>query len=206
MRSDRRERREFQRLALNPAITGTLGISPVTIVEIGVLGARVHHDRPLNFNSGDLRFAYRADEIGMRCEVVRSINKNESGVRFVAAIGDGGDKLRDMLAALVADAFESRRQVPRNTINRLVVDGDRTVRGKDAGYLSFRLEEGAWKKRRVFLPEQPDTGFTVASSSDGEDVKHLCSLYESSDDEGRRLIRLFAELSVSDALDIPPRD
>jgi hypothetical protein len=205
MRSDGRERREFQRLALNPPVTGTLGISPVTIVEIGVLGARVRHERPLNFDTGDLRFAYRADEIGMRCEIVRAINKNESGVRFVSAIGDGGDKLRDMLAELVANAFESRRAVPKNTMNRLIVDGDRTVRGKDAGYLSFRLEDGAWKKRRVFLPEQPQTGFTVASSSDGEELRHLCTVYESSDDEGRRLIRLFAELSVSDALDIPPQ-
>ena len=206
MRSDGSERREFQRLALDPPITGTLGPSPVVIVEIGILGARVHHERPLNFDTAELRFAYRADEVAMRCAVVRAISSNESGIRFTAAIGDGGRKLRDMLADLVALAFESRRRVPKNTINRLIVDGDKTVRGKDAGYLTFKLENGAWSKRRIFLPEQPTTGFTVASASDTDDLRQLCALYEGSDEEARRLIRLFAELSVSDVLDIPPRD
>ena len=40
---------------------------------------------------------------------------------------------------------------------------------------------------------------------DADEMQRLCSVYEASDDEGRRLIRLFAELSVSDALQIPPR-
>jgi hypothetical protein len=57
----------------------------------------------------------------------------------------------------------------------------------------------------VFLPEQPQIGFTVARWSESEDIKRLCQVYEASDEEGRRLIRLFAELSVSDVLEIPPR-
>ena len=199
------ERREFQRLALNPPIYGTLGPSPITITEIGVLGARVHHDRPLNLDAAELRFGYLADEIAMRCEVVRAVGPNESGVRFVAAIGDGGDRLRQMLADLVSREFESRQSVPRTRIPIKAVDGDKTVRGKDAGYLSFRLENGGWQKKRIFLPEQPPSGFTVASTSDGEELQHLCKIYEESDEEGRRLIRLFAELSVSNALEIPPK-
>jgi len=61
-----------------------------------------------------------------------------------------------------------------------------------------------WTKRPVFLPEQPSTGFTVAHTSDTDEMQRLCRVYEASDEEGRRLIRLFAELSVSDALAIPP--
>ena len=37
------------------------------------------------------------------------------------------------------------------------------------------------------------------------EMKRLCEVYEASDEEGRRLIRLFAELSVSGVLQIPPR-
>ena len=37
------ERREFQRLTLTPPIPGTLGTTAVSILEIGVLGARLHH-------------------------------------------------------------------------------------------------------------------------------------------------------------------
>ena len=29
------------------------------------------------------------------------------------------------------------------------IDGDKTVRGKDAQFLSYRLEDNAWRKRRV---------------------------------------------------------
>ncbi|PYQ35906.1 MAG: hypothetical protein DMF57_01655, partial [Acidobacteria bacterium] len=75
----------------------------------------------------------------------------------------------------------------------------------DAGFICYRLENSRWHKRSVFLPEQPQVGFTVARWSESEDIKRLCQVYEASDEEGRRLIRLFAELSVSDVLEIPPR-
>jgi hypothetical protein len=204
------ERREFQRLCLDPPVTGTVGGVAVTILEIGVLGARIHHSDPLP-EYAELHFTSGSDEIAMRCETVRtSPGKDsgfESGLRFLAAIEESGDKLRDMLGSLVQHEFEVRRKMPANSIphNPSSVDGDRTVRGSDAGFLCYRLESGKWQKRRVFLPEQPSTGFTVARSEDSTEMQRLCRVYEASDEEGRRLIRLFAELSVSDALEIPPR-
>ena len=53
--------------------------------------------------------------------------------------------------------------------------------------------------------EQPSVGFTVARGEDTAEMQRLCRVFEASEEEGRRLIRLFAELSVSDALEIPPR-
>ena len=93
----------------------------------------------------------------------------------------------------------------RYAFNKAAIDGDKTVRGRDAAFLCYRLEDGVWHRRRVFLPEQPLSGFTVARSEDSEEIQHLCRVYAAADDEGRRLIRLFAELSVSNALEIPPR-
>jgi hypothetical protein len=210
MRPD--ERREFQRLELSPPIPGTLGTTAVSILEIGVLGARVQHGAALDMQRGDLRFSHGQADIAMRCEVVRSVPRDEkypgtgleSGVRFLAAVGESGDRLREMLGELVTAELARRRN------NALLdfgpaVDGDKTVRGRDAAYLAYRLERGAWVKRRVFLPEQPSIGFTVARTTDTNEMQRLCAVYEASDDEGRRLIRLFAELSVSDALQIPPR-
>jgi hypothetical protein len=95
--------------------------------------------------------------------------------------------------------------MPANSLPHSKVDGDKTVRGLDAGFLSYRLENGSWQKRHIFIPEQPPTGFTVGRSEDGAEMQRLCLVYEASDEEGRRLIRLFAELSVSDQLQIPPR-
>ncbi len=209
------ERREFQRLRLDSSVPGSLAGTDVTILEIGILGARVHHTAELP-EYGQLHFSSGSDEIEMKCEVVRTTPSDvttsgepgfESGVRFLAAMGESGDKLRNMLARLVQHEFEVRRRLPANSIpqDHSSVDGDRTVRGTDAAFLCYRLENGKWHKRRVFLPEQPATGFTVARTEDSSEMQRLCRVYEASDEEGRRLIRLFAELSVSDALEIPPR-
>ncbi len=205
------ERREFQRLRLDPPCPARLGDIVVAILEVGVLGARVQHSDPLHQQYLELHFSHRGQSIGMRCEVVRTVGGHvgglESGLRFLAAIDDSGDRLRSMLAQLVTHEFEVRRQMPANSIpqNASSVDGDRTVRGADAAFLCYRLEAGVWRRRRVFLPEQPALGFTVARNEDSEEMQRLCRVYEASDEEGRRLIRLFAELSVSDALEIPPK-
>ena len=141
----------------------------------------------------------------MRCEAMRTSGHYVSGLRFIAAVGASGDYLRDMLAHLVANELERKYDSSATRLRIRAVDGDRTVRGVDAHFLSYRFEDGSWRRRRVFLPEQPAFGFTVARGEDADEMQRLCAVYEASDDEGRRLIRLFAELSVSDALQIPPR-
>lgn len=208
MQARQDERREFQRLELDPPIGASLGEAAVSIDEIGVLGARVSHASALEAGENrELHFTHNGNEIVLRCEVVRTSERDDashSGLRFLAAIGESGDRLREMLGELVTIELEKTR---RGRIGPLEpeIDGDRTVRGKDAGYLMFRLDGGTWHKRRVFLPEQPPVGFTVARTTDGDDLQRLCNVYAASDDEGRRLIRLFAELSVSERLSIPPR-
>jgi len=206
------ERREFQRLNLSPPIPGSLGTTAVSILEVGVLGARVHHAEPMDNSAADLRFSLEDEEIGLRCEVVRTTpganakypdSGFESGLRFLAAMGESGDRLRNMLGELVT-AELARRRAPAMEKLGPIIDGDNTVRGVDAAYLCYRFDGGAWQRRRVFLPEQPPIGFTVARAEDSQEMQRLCRIYQASDDEGRRLIRLFAELSVSDVLEIPP--
>jgi hypothetical protein len=208
------ERREFQRLQLDPPIPGTLGTTAVSIVEIGVLGARLHHGEAVVETYSELRFSHRGEEIALRCEVVRTMESQnarypasglESGVRFLAAVGESGDRLRNMLAELVTKTIEARRRGPMKSTRETTIDGDRTVRGADAAFLCYRLDNGVWRRRRVFLPEQPSSGFTVARGEDHAEMQRLCRVYEASDEEGRRLIRLFAELSVSEELEIPPK-
>ena len=199
------ERREFQRLRLDPPLPATFGGIAVTVVEIGVLGARVRHDGPLNLTGGDLRFRVESGDLLLRSEVVRLIpSESATGVRFLAAVGDSGDKLRTMLGSLVTRELENRRHPQPETLSPTTIDGDKTVRGEDADYVAYRLENGQWQRRRVFLPEQPAAGFTVAKGEDVAEMQRLCRVYQASDEEGRRLIRLFAELSISEVLEIPP--
>lgn len=173
--------------------------------EVGVLGARMHHIEPLPSPRADLRFDHNGDEIVMRCEAVRNIAPAETGVRFLAAVGESGDKLRAMLADLVEKALSERHESSATKLQIRRVDGDKTIRGADALFVCYRLDKGNWSRRRLFLPEQPEAGFTVARGEDASEMQRLCEVYEASDEEGRRLIRLFAELSVSDVLQIPPR-
>ena len=213
MQSAGHERREFQRLELDPPIDAHFGDSPVSLLEIGVLGARVGHAQPLE-PRGELRFMFDGNEITLRCDVVRTLTADqakysgsqmESGTRFLAAVGESGDRLRSMLARLVTNALEARYEDSGATRLRLrEVDGDRTVRGLDAQFICYRFEHGSWRKRHVFLPEQPPLGFTVGRGESTDELQRLCAVYEASDEEGRRLIRLFAELSVSTLLRIPP--
>ncbi|HUR81022.1 MAG TPA: PilZ domain-containing protein [Thermoanaerobaculia bacterium] len=203
------ERREFQRLRLDRPISGTYDNTPVTLAEIGILGARIEHETPLAGTYGDLRFAHGDREVDMRSEVIRTSGEEGryvSGLRFLSAVGESGDHLRTMLAELVSRVIEQKYD---NSATRLkilrTIDGDKTIRGVDAHFHSYRYEDGSWRRRRVFLPEQPATGFTVARGEDADEMHRLCAVYEASDEEGRRLIRMFAELSVSDALQIPPR-
>jgi hypothetical protein len=200
------ERREFQRLRLDPPLPGTLSGIQVSIVEMGVLGARVRHDGPLNVTGGDLRFSVESGDVILRTEVVRLIpSESATGIRFLAAVGDSGDKLRSMLGSLVTRELENRRHPQPETLAPATIDGDKTVRGQDAEYVSYRLEQSSWQRRRVFLPEQPAAGFTVAKDEDVAEMQRLCRVYQASDEEGRRLIRLFAELSISEVLQIPPK-
>jgi hypothetical protein len=200
------ERREFQRLKLDPPLSGTFGSTPVTIREVGVLGARLQHLEKITAPRAELRFVYGGADIVMRCEAVRSIGADQTGVRFLAAVGESGDRLRAMLAQLVEKALHERNESSATKLSiKRGVDGDKTIRGVDAQFISYRYDNGQWMRRHVFLPEQPTVGFTVARGEDAAEMQRLCEVFEASDEEGRRLIRLFAELSVSHALQIPPK-
>src|SRR2546429_578245 len=203
------KRPEFHRLHLNNSIAGTLAAMAAKLVEAGIPGARGHPIDDLRGEYAELRFQHGGQEIAMKCEIVRANvdsrnSGRESAVRFLAAIGESGDRLRDLLAGLVMRELDFRRTHP-GSVEVETVDGDNTVRGADAGFLCYRFENGTWSRRRVFLPEQPSVGFTVARGEDTAEMQRLCRVFEASEEEGRRLIRLFAELSVSDALEIPPR-
>lgn len=208
------ERREFQRLILGQPHAGTFQSVPVVLIEMGILGTRVLHKVPFETQRGDLRFVFDGNVVTMRCEVVRTSEVDparyggaslSSGMRFLAAVGESGNHLRSMLVQLVSRSLDQRGDAAEGLLKLSPVDGDRTVRGAAAPFIAYRLDDGVWKRRAIFLPEQPPLGFTVAKKEDPAEMQRLCEVYEASDEEGRRLIKMFAELSVTQVLQIPPR-
>ena len=69
-------------------------------------------------------------------------------------------------------------------------------RARSAGWMSYRWVDGAWLVAPSSSVLQPNDGFTVAAYEDETELGTLCETYEAADEEGRRLIRLVAELSA----------
>jgi hypothetical protein len=68
----------------------------------------------------------------------------------------------------------------------------------ETGYVSYCLENRNWRKKRTHDPGQPPDGFTISANEDHSQAELLCQAYEKSDGEGRRMIQLFAQLSIAD--------
>lgn len=67
-----------------------------------------------------------------------------------------------------------------------------------SGYVAYCFENHNWRKKRTHDPEQPMEGFTISANEDHEQAEMLCRAYEESDVDGRRMIQLFAQLSIVD--------
>lgn len=74
---------------------------------------------------------------------------------------------------------------------------------KDSGYVCYQLEHVTWRKKRTHDPGQPNEGFTISSLEDSEQAQLLCDAYSRSDRDGRRMIQLFAQLSIMDGEGMP---
>ncbi len=66
----------------------------------------------------------------------------------------------------------------------------------EAGYVCYVLEQNCWRKKRTHDPGQPVDGFTISALEDVQQADLLCDAYLRSDREGRRMIQLFAQLSI----------
>lgn len=75
---------------------------------------------------------------------------------------------------------------------------------KESGYICYHLENNTWRKKRTHDPGQPVEGFTISATEDQEQADLLCEAYKTSDREGRKMIQLFAQLSIMEGEGIRP--
>jgi PilZ domain-containing protein len=206
------DRREFQRLRLSKPILATMGENNALILDVGIGGAFLEHYGKAE--SGDrfpLRFRWQGDEIDLVCEVARSeivrapggdgaSSVSHSGVRFVDAGPGSTARLQNLIATFVgkvlaaqkANASGDRDESAASMLSRL----GEARRMRTSGFVAYHLEGELWSRTPTHSAKQPEDGFTVAAFEDQEEVDALCHTYQQADAEGRRLIRLVAELSV----------
>lgn len=203
------ERREFQRLRLREPIAARFDGSDVMLVELGVLGGRAELAQRMPTGSAatlaiaDLSLSFDAIVVYEGESSAMSALPYQIGIRFLAAVDSSNVKLRRVLAELVQQEIELARRfaAPAATLS---FDPDETAMRLPAPFIAYRFENGTWHRRGVFVPTQPDSGFTLPDSVPFDEARQLSASYEESDEEGRRLIRLFAELHICEKIGVPP--
>ena len=203
------DRREFQRLRLAKPILGLLDGHNALILDVGVGGAFVeHHGTSEPGQCFHLLFRWKSEDVEFRCEVRRSVvvrgsgqsAVSHTGMRFIEAIGPSEARLQDMMATFVGRVLAAQKM---NAAGDAGDSSDSTLaqlgaarRSRARGYLMYRYLDRKWSRVPTDSPLQPEHGFTVASYEDEEELETLCRAWELADEEGRRLIRLVAELSA----------
>jgi hypothetical protein len=205
------DRRQFQRLKLSKPILAVMEGSSALILDIGIGGALAeHYGETAVGQRFKLSFRFRGDNVAFVSEVVRTNVIREArgaapavshtGLRFLEALADADERLQDMMVALVSRLLAAHRAnasgQPTPEANEILAQVGEARRLRTRGYIRYVLRSGGWSTIASASPEQPEDGFTVAASEDVEELEVLCRTYEGADDEGRRLIRLVAELSA----------
>jgi hypothetical protein len=204
------DRRIFQRLRLARPILGTFDDQSALVLDLGLTGAFVeHYGVTTSRQSCRLKFIWKGQSIEFRGDVARTlvvrVSGNDlvshTGIRFTEPIGGSESVLQDLIATFVGTVLAAQKankdgsHLASDHLTLMEIGGAR--RGRVRGLKRYRLQAGGmWSHESTSDREQPADGFTVAAYEYEEDLEALCRTYEIADDEGRRLIRLVAELSV----------
>ena len=152
-----------------------------------------------------------------------------SGLEFRNMSDQSRVLLKEMLARFIARALEeqklnARGEMPQHHVEKMPIfrHGQLTANQSDvhqafgssllptsriareSGYVCYHLDGRQWRKKRTHDPGQPNEGFTISANEEDEQVRLLCDAYEKSDREGRRMIQLFAQLSIVEGEGVAP--
>jgi len=202
------DRREFQRLSLAKPILALFEGQNALILDIGVSGAFIeHYGQPKSGDRQMLLFRWKGEDVQFVTEIAHTIVVRKtpnavvshSGVRFVEARGDAESRLNDMMATFVGKILAAQKAnagAAEGSDSTTLVDLGGARRSRTPGYVTYRLQDRTWSREPSDTPTQPLNGFTVAAYEDEKELESLCQAWETADSEGRRLIRLVAELSA----------
>ena len=207
-------KREFERVHFEHPIPARLSGQPVAVIDLAIGGARLLGTTRVPPSSNhDLDIEWDGQTIRLKCSVTRCViqafaakkddkSTYEIGVRIVETIGDADKKLHHMIAEFVLKAIEEQRA---NWNGVAPVGPYVHLEGKGGRYRRCQFFNGAWQIAETTQPEQPLNGFTVSAEVSPKYLKMLCQTWEQTDNEGKRLTRILAELSINKAEGIPTR-
>lgn len=200
-----KERRRYEHLTLPRPLPARYGSEKVFVLDLSINGSRVAHQREkLETPSERIRFEWQGFELAFDAEVLRTSSEPmkigtslvwESGLLFLDSVGDSENNIRELIADQIMRVLDERKANARG-IPPIAATYVKTG-SKTGGYVTWRLVGGTWRSVISQSPDQPLDGFTVSANESSDQVQMLCSTYQNSDLEGRKMIRKMAELSVS---------
>jgi hypothetical protein len=231
--------RRVQRIHLAQPLIARLGATPVVIVDVSLLGARIEHATPLSAGAqARLSFMWDDEDIEVEARIVRSrlerfsvgadgLTVYHSGLEFSEFDPVMKERLKTMIEGFIKRALDeqklnARGVMPEHDVDKMPIfrfGGQLTANAKDkesvsvlptarvakeTGYVCYQLDHATWKKKRTHDPGQPSEGFTISALEDNAQAELLCEAYLKSDKEGRKMIQLFAQLSIMEGQGIPP--
>ena len=209
------ERRKYQRVVLTRPLPGRLGAARIYVLDASLIGLRIAHQgaAPPAGSKCTISFEWEGRFIELECEVRRNAlhklakSKDEksiyhAGLSIIAAVADSDAGLRQMISAVVARALDEQKANARG-VPAEAAQCFQTGKGTD--FLRCELVEGAWRRTETNRSDQPLNGFTISADESREHVEMLCDTFVNADDEGRKLIKMMAELSISKAEGVPTR-
>jgi hypothetical protein len=145
-----------------------------------------------------------------------------AGVEFENVDEAMRERIKSLIAVFISRALEeqklnARGALPQHDVAKMPIfrhGGQLTANAKDrkegagvtampitrvtgdTGYVCYALEHNTWRRKRTHDPGQPVEGFTISALEDSQQAELLCDAYLRSDGEGRRMIQLFAQLSI----------
>jgi len=224
METSQGNRRHADRVRLPVPRPARLGMFNVVLSDVSIAGAGIQHHVQVPSNTPfPLTFTWEKQQLELDCRIVRCrleiFNRGEttlriyhSGLIFMDNGGGGSlkraieNRITRALERQKADAYpdEPRRPSPSdssgslnlNMLFPLIAEARR-------GYIRCTFDGKQWKKEWVESPEQPRAGFTISAQERAEEVELLMKNYVNAGQEERRLISIFAHLSVAEPSDVP---
>ena len=210
-----KERRKVSRAKLTRPVAGRVGAARVFLVDVSVEGIRIAHQSALPPVGQPCRvsFDWHGQLIDLECQVIHNtlfkLAKGEgekstyhAGLKITNAIGDSAVALKKLVADVVARALDEQKANARG-IPAAAAEVFQTGKGTD--FVRCELIDGIWRRTVTSRPEQPANGFTISADEAGDQIELLCQTFESSDAQGRKLIQLMSEMSISKSEGVPTR-
>lgn len=206
----RPNRRRLQRIQLATPLAGKVGATEVSVTDLSLSGAGVTHGGPFQVGASvQLNFSWNGEQVSLPATVLRTrlvgfsggtekATLYESGLLFEQKMVAQQSVLRRMIELRIERAIEEQRANARGEAPPECPAEEKSPI-RDCGFLCLRLEGDRWRRAKTRNPEQPAEGFTVRASEDPDQLDMLCSVYERCDPWMKKMIRILAKISVSEA-------